>query len=313
MILKRDVKKIGASKLLYPCNPFLDLQDRWQSIHRHVRLIGIKMKSCLIAAAYLCLNLVPPAALADTVFLKNGKEIKVEDAWQEGDQIWLIYLGVKASIPQSKVMRIAQDANDPRKTGSHKRHNKASKKVSHLQSAVKIRPNQTPQAPKSLVSAQQPARNTAKLHKDGFGDLKWGDSATDVEGLEIRQTDSGLRDVIEYVRPSDKPVLGDAKLKRIIYAFWRDELYTVTIWTQGPENYKALRKMVFQQFGKGAHPDRSIEKYLWSDGPADIMLKYVKNGQYGMLWMRGKKMDRKFKLSQMNVHTSYLKWMKASD
>jgi hypothetical protein len=291
----------------------MDLQAGRQSIRKYARSIGIKMKSCLIAAAYLCLHLVPPTALADTVFLKNGKEIKVEDAWQEGDQIWLIYLGVKASIPQSKVSRIAQDANDPRKTAGPKRRNKASKIVSHLKSAVKIRLNQTPEAQKPLVSAQQPSRDIAMLHKNGFGDLKWGASATYVEGLEIKQADSGLRDVIEYVRPSDKLVLGDAKLKTIAYAFWRDELYTVTIWTQGPENYQALRKMVFKQFGEGAHPDPSIEKYLWSDGPADIMLKYEKNGQYGMLWMRGKKIDRKFKLSQMNVHTSYLKWMKASD
>ena len=37
----------------------------------------------IIAAVYTGLNFIPPLALADTVYLKNGKTLAVEKSWQE--------------------------------------------------------------------------------------------------------------------------------------------------------------------------------------------------------------------------------------
>jgi len=249
-------------------------------------------RTWLIATAFLYLYFIPPAALADTVFLKNGNTLKVEKAWQENDQVWFIFSDIKASIPQSKVIRIEIDA---------------------LQPAENLLPNSINKTAGAPTDPQQlsPPKKPLFLHNDGLEDMKLGSRLADASGLEIKQTDSGLKDVIEYVRPSDSLILGDAILKSVIYAFWRDRLYTVSIWTQGRENYNALCDLVFDHFGKGARIDGSSEKYLWSDSNTDIMLEYTSDDQYGLLWMRSKKLDRKLKLSKFKGHASYMKRMKS--
>ena len=105
--------------------------------------------------------------------------------------------------------------------------------------------------------------------------------------------------------------IGDAQLKSIIYSFWRNRLYTVTIWALDYSNYTALREKVFEQFGKSRQADPSQERYLWSSTFTDLMLEYDKNAELGMLWLRSSEMDRNYKLSQMNSHATLLKWMKS--
>jgi len=185
--------------------------------------------------------------------------------------------------------------------------------IDALQPAENLLPNSINKTAGAPTDPQQlsPPKKPLFLHNDGLADMKLGSRLADASGLEIKQTDSGLKDVIEYVRPSDSLILGDAILKSVIYAFWRDRLYTVSIWTQGRENYNALCDLVFDHFGKGARIDGSSEKYLWSDSNTDIMLEYTSDDQYGLLWMRSKKLDRKLKLSKFKGHASYMKRMKS--
>ena len=260
-------------------------------------------RAYLRATIFLFLICISQTAFADLIVLKNGNHLKVEKAWQEDDQVWFMFGDMQASIPLSKVTRIESDSSNLANSGTPANQSDARTNGSHSQTAeISDDPQQlTPSTKKPLV-----------LRKDGFADLKWGTRLAHIRGLEIKQTDSGLNDVIEYVRPQDALKLGDATLQSVVYAFWRDKLYTVTIWTQGQENYDALRDTVFNQFGKGTRIDGSSEKYLWSDTATDVMLKYAIDGQYGMLWMRCKELDRKLKLSKLNGHTSFLKWMKSS-
>ena len=272
-------------------------------------------RAYLSTTIFLLLICISPTAFADLIVLKNGNHLKVEKAWQEDDQVWFMFGDMQASIPLSKVTRIKSDSSNLANSGTPANQSDARTNGSHSQTAEKILPNQIKLTAEISDDPQQLTPSTKKplvLRKDGFGDLKWATRLSHVKGLEIKQTDSGLKDVIEYVRPQDALKLGDATLQSVVYAFWRDKLYTVTIWTQGQENYDALRDTVFNQFGKGTRIDGSSEKYLWSDAATDVMLKYAIDGQYGMLWMRCKELDRKLKLSKLNGHTSFLKWMKSS-
>jgi hypothetical protein len=268
-------------------------------------------RTWLIATVFLYLYFIPPTALADTVFLKNGKTLKVEKAWEENDQVWFVFSDIKASIPQSKVTRIESDSSNPSKSVTPENRNRA--EINASQPAENMLPNpikktaETPTDPQQLIPKKKPLF----LHKDGLSDMKLGSRLDNASELEIKQTDSGLQNVIEYVRPSDSLILGDAILKSVIYAFWRDRLYTVSIWTQGRENYNALRDLVFNHFGKGARIDGSSERYLWSDSSTDAMLEYTRDDQYGLLWMRSKKLDRKLKLSKFKGHASYVKRIKS--
>ncbi len=267
-----------------------------------------------ITAAVLFLILIPLTAWADILHLKNGKELKVEKAWQESDQIWFILEGLRASIPQSKVTRIESDTGVSEKSGAPENQNQADLKQYNPPPALKMLPDQIKKAAQSVSGTQLlplPTDNALVLRPDGFGDLKWGARLAAVKGLEKRQTDSGLNEVIEYVRPADVLKLGEAALTTVVYAFYRDQLYTVTIWTQGLANYKALRDTVFNQFGQGIKSEYSGEKYLWSVGLTDAMLKYQNDDKYGMLWMRSNDLDRKLKLAKLSSPSSYLKWMKS--
>jgi hypothetical protein len=262
----------------------------------------------------LAVYVVLPQALADTVHLNNGNALKVEKSWQENDQVWFIFQGMKASIPRSKVARIEKGAGNPAKAAGTENPSAAAKHATRLQPAKKPPPIQIIKTAGTPDASQQLPRSANKplvLCKDGLADMKWGLSRAGVRGLKIRQTDSGLQDVIEYVRPGDSLKLGGATLKTVVYAFWRDQLYTVSIWTQGRENFKALRDSAFEHFGQGTRIDGSGEKYLWSNRNTDIMLKYTRDDQFGLLWMRGKELDRKLKLSQLNGHTSFVKQMKS--
>jgi hypothetical protein len=260
------------------------------------------------------LNFSPLLAGADTVFLRNGRELKVEKAWQEGNQVWLIYHGMKASIPQSKVLRVENESPAAPESDAPENHEQDENMLPSPQLPQQFSSTPETQAIAATVKPQKTSPEDKKpliLGKEGLADLKWGARCAHIEGLERKDTDSGLKDVLEYVRPQDSLKLGDSELLSVVYAFWRDQLYTISVWTRGQENYVALRKAVFDHFGKGTRLDDLGEKYLWSGASTDIMLKYTDNDQYGLLWMRSKALDRKFKLSNMKKQTSYLRWMKS--
>jgi len=148
---------------------------------------------------------------------------------------------------------------------------------------------------------------------NGFRDLPWGSELSDIVDITEIQTDTGLAGVVEYIRPNDVLRVCEAELTSIIYSFWHDQLYTVTIWTQNYSNYEALRSATFERFGEGSRRNESIERYIWSDRLTDRMLEYVKEGEYGMLWMRSRELDRELKLSKYDASISYIKWLRSRE
>lgn len=274
----------------------------------------MNIRAYICTAVFLFFICIPSAVLADLIIFKNGNELKVEKAWLEDDQVCFIFNKLKASIPQSKIARIDNDSKKPVKSATPNNHGSTAKTNLRVQPDDKFLTNKAVLKTTKFAVDQQKtnlAKMSPPLRPDGIGDLKWGAHAADVSGLRQKHTDSGLKDVVEYLRPKDGLKLGEAELTSIVYAFWRDRLYTVTLWTRGPSNYKALRQKAFDRFGRGSRPDAATERYLWSNGDTDMMLKYTNEDQYGFLWMRGKEIDRKFKLSRLSGHTSYLRWMKS--
>ena len=256
-----------------------------------------------------------PGALADTIVLKNGRELKVEKAWPEGDQLCFIFHGIKAGIPQSKVSRVETDSNDRNKSVAGKNKTKDDLKGIAGKSS-RVSPDRILNSARKDINASEtvdPNETCSALRRDGFCDLQWERRLSSVDGLVKKQTVSDLDDVVEYVRPNDILKIGDATLESVIYAFWRDQLYTVTIWTKGYDNFTALREAVFNEFGPGIRNDLTRERYLWSDALSDIMLDYIPDGQFGMLWLRSKEMDRQCRSSQLKGLASYLKWMRSRD
>jgi hypothetical protein len=260
----------------------------------------MKFDKNLIVTVVSFLLFISPMALADTVILKNGRELKVEKIWQKGDQICVIFHGMKVVIPQSKISRIESSSDNL--------------KTLRRESGEDATPGQSEEAAQKDLNASRsvtPTKLSAALRKDGFCDLQWGRKVSSVDGLKKKQTVSDLDDVVEYIRPKDLLQIGDTTLVSVNYAFWRDQLYTVTLWTKGYSNFTALRDAAFKKFGPGVRNDFTREKYLWSDALSDIMLDYIQDGHYGMLWLRSKELDHLCRSSQLEGHASYLKWLRS--
>jgi hypothetical protein len=251
---------------------------------------------------------------ADVVVLKTGKKFNVEKVWRENDQIWIMYHGMRARISPSKVARIESTSNrDAAKLDLKKEESPNIKRL----------PRSTPRDASGrqakIASQTAPPPQPAKTKKDrdrifpedNFGELKWGTKIYAIKGLEKIQDAEGQDGIVEYRRQNENLKFGQAALSSIHYAFWRDQLYMLTIRTQGGSNYTALRREVFRQFGKGLRTDQVFERYLWTDAPNDMMLQYSKDGEQGLLWLRSGEIDRQYKLSQISGPAYYLRWMKS--
>ena len=254
----------------------------------------------LIVTVVSFLLFISPTVLADTIILKNGKELGVEKIWPKGDQVCFIFHGMKVVIPKSKILRIESNSD-----------NLKTLRREPGQDVAQGQSEDTSQADLNASGSITPIKLFAALRKDGFYDLQWGRKVSSVDGLKKKQTVSDLDDVIEYTRPKYLLQISDNTLVSVNYAFWRDQLYTVTLWTKGYSNFTALRDAAFKKFGPGIRNNSSRERYLWSDALSDIMLDYIQDGRFGMLWLRSKELDHLCRSSQLEGHASYLKWLRS--
>ena len=235
-------------------------------------------KTVSLFIASLLLFISPLFSYADTIFLKDGTSLETKRTWEKDDKIMFFKEDLVTSIKKSDIERI-EKANSDHSASSRIKKNKD-------------------------ADFEQP---------DGFRDLHWGSKLSDIIGMVKIETDTGMAGVEQYFRADDVLQIGEAKIDKIIYSFWHEKLYSVTIWTQSYSNYKALRNVVFKQFGKGSRRDESLERYIWLDRLTDRMLEYVKGGEHGMLWMRSRNLDRRLKLSKYDASISYIKWLKSRD
>ena len=272
------------------------------------------LRKYYISVLFLGMALFSFPVLADVVVLKNGKKFDVEKVWRENDQIWIIFHGMRANIPQSKVARIESKSNRGSAKPVPNKEERSTKK-SMPQSTPRDIPRRQTKETSRGASASQPVKTEKDknliFQDEKFGDLRWGAKIIAIKGLEKMQDAEGKDGIVEYRREKEDLKFGQATLSSIHYAFWRDQLYMLTIRTQGSSNYTALRGEVFRQFGKGLRADQPFERYLWTEAPNDMMLQYSKDGEQGLLWLRSSEIDRQYKLSQVSGHASYLKWMKS--
>ena len=235
-------------------------------------------KTVSLFIASLLLFIFPLFSHADTIFLKDGTRLETKRSWEKNGKLMFYMEDLVTSINTGNVERI-EKTNSDQKVSPH------------------------------FEKVEDADFGTS----DGFRDLPWGSELSDIAGMVKTETDTGLAGVVEFVRPHDVLRIGEVELINIIYSFWHDQLYTVTIWTQNYSNYEALRSAAFERFGEGSRRNESIERYIWSDRLTDRMLEYVKEGEYGMLWMRSRDLDRKLKLSKYDASISYIKWLRSRE
>ena len=266
---------------------------------------------CIFMTA-IFLILFPTLSFADTIILKHGRPIRTEKAWEEDEHIFFFLHGLKMKVAKKEVHRIVKtDPTSPTPSVSTNNNNDSGLKV-------KKPTNTTTQTFKvDPLPIEKPAVEITKKDKkcvlwSGFRDFRWGIERSTFDKLREVETSNQLAEVKEYARAKEDLNMGNAHLKSIIYAFWRDQLYSITLWVEGNANYHALRHEIFTRFGAGSRNDQNQERYLWSDPYSDRMLKYISEDHTGLFWMRSKELDSQYRLSQIKIPSSYLEALEAN-
>ena len=137
---------------------------------------------------------------------------------------------------------------------------------------------------------------------DGFRGIRWGTEISTLKDLEkVEQDKSSDSDLVWYTRKGDILAIGEAKLENIFYSFWMGNFEGVWIDFKGEENFEALKKELFEQFGKALESDGSMKKmgkrvgrerppteragtfYAWWGKNTEMWLSYSKDRHKGTL------------------------------
>ncbi len=119
---------------------------------------------------------------------------------------------------------------------------------------------------------------------------------SDVKPGEFKtETDPAFGGVVQYYLPKKEYRFGRVDVDGVTYGFWREQFLSITIWTEGLSNYKALRKAVFNQYGEGWRNNKNVERWVWLDDSTQRMLEYDSDMESGMLVLMNRRLHRKIK------------------
>ena len=237
--------------------------------------------------AVIILTLLPVLSIADTIVLQEGQSIEVDKVIEHEDDVIFYVQGLKMRVSKTAVLRItkADEAG-----------------IAGVEKPFEIAP-----LPAEKPSARLSEKGSPEIRWSGFRNLCWASACSALGQLQEIESANGTSEIKKYVRANEDLRLGEARLNSIVYAFWRDQLYAVTLWATGQANYRELRKEIFNRFGVGLNSDQSRERYLWSDVYSDRILKYDGVDQSTFFWMRSKEIGLRYQLSQTKIPSTCLK------
>ena len=143
---------------------------------------------------------------------------------------------------------------------------------------------------------------------DGFRGIRWGTEISTLKGMEKAEQDrSSNSDLVWYTRKGDTLATGEAKLENIFYSFWMGNFEGVWIDIKGEENFEALKKELFEQFGKALESEELMKKtyerawrgpstieradffYGWWGKNTEMSLSYSKDRHKGTLTINSRR------------------------
>jgi len=151
--------------------------------------------------------------------------------------------------------------------------------------------------------------NKPRSEPDGFAGIKWGTEVSTLKDMEkVAQGKSSNNDLAWYTRGGDTLAIGKAKLEKIFYSFWMGNFESVWIDFKGDENFEALKKELFERYGKALESEELMKKtdkgaerepssirhaeqfYAWWGKNADMSLSYSKDRHMGTLYINSRMM-----------------------
>ncbi|MCS7181424.1 MAG: CsgG/HfaB family protein [bacterium] len=127
-----------------------------------------------------------------------------------------------------------------------------------------------------------------KNEPDGFRNIKWATPLNTILNIKVLTTDGNYK---ECIKTDDTLQIKKAKIERIIYRFYKDQLEGVIIETKGKENFENLKEATIENFGNGIYKGENELK--WEGKITTINLKYIPSEEKGILIMTSEEMKKK--------------------
>lgn len=107
------------------------------------------------------------------------------------------------------------------------------------------------------------AQNVKALDaKNGFRDFKFGDDISTFKDLVlVEESNDGITKFFHI--SGDKLAIGSSELEVLVYGFYKDKLFSVSIRTKGLTNSRGVLMALQELYGKGVKENRFMEKYMW--------------------------------------------------
>lgn len=279
--------------------------------------------------------LAPASALADWVILTSGEKFQTDRTWSEDGRLKFRLNGLVVSVPESDVAKVvtpdtAADTAAPMAAAPSTLLPEVPattpaplSRKQRLQSALQLPPPQTTQEGAGTKGAKptQPTKAPRAREKqksetlDGghpaapdqpaatpfrgvFRNLAWGMRPTSIPGLLHSQTTPAYGGVDEFYHPDEVLQLGAAPLDGIVYGFWQNRLYTITVWADGRPRFEKLRQWVLDTYGPGQPSKTGAERQVWYGNGSDRLLEFDEALNTGIFWMRSEKLHARIKQMQ---------------
>jgi hypothetical protein len=91
---------------------------------------------------------------------------------------------------------------------------------------------------------------------DGFRGIKYGTELSSLTGFKLDQDQGAIK---FYIKKNDKLTLGPIKLEAIVYHFFNDKLFGVSLHTNTEGSTESLLRVAQTLFGNGSNPNESQE------------------------------------------------------
>ncbi len=251
-----------------------------------------------ILMIFICWIAPPAAALADEIILKSGEKFKSERIWKENGKIRFNMHGLVVSVSPEDVVRIihSQPAGETQhlKKRAAIQPQKAKKENpggNENRPAGNVRPPGAPARSENLRDQSKSPR----VRGIGIDGVNWQMRPTEIPGIEKIKTDPDYGGIDLYARSEGNLKMGQALLDGLVFGFWQNRLYTITIWVDGKPAYKRLQQAVFHRYGNGRKNKSGLERFIWLEDSTDRLLEFDTKLNTGLFWMRSRELDRHIK------------------
>ena len=255
----------------------------------------------------LALQLQP--ARADEIVMRNGERFGVSAIWDEGDKIRFDMQGLVVSVEKAEVAAVIRSDSkalpnlsaDPRPLPQRP----LSAPLETQKQSLQIIEEPPPERSVPRRTASRPAHEATKInpsktssgHRKGMDieGVSWGMSPNSLRGLAKLKTDPLFGGIDQYWRPDHPMIFGQTPLDGWVFGFWKDQLYTILMWTEGRKGYDRMKNEVFSRYGLGIRSKLHDERYVWMAEDTQHMLEFDVKLNTGLFVMRSSQMDDRIK------------------